>query len=223
MYDDDDLLMLSGIQHFAFCERQWALIHIEQQWADNRLTVEGSWMHRRVDNPFETERQGSKVQLRSVSIKSYALGLYGIADMLELHPADDDTGVPIPRYNGKWHILPIEYKHGKPKREPIDEVQLCAQAMCIEEMYDITLTTGCFYYGQTKRREYIEFTQELRQHVIELAQQMHQIYANGITPVAKYRNQCKSCSLIDQCFVSEFNKAASVHHYLKQIANEKAT
>lgn len=162
-YEDDDLLMLSGIQHFAFCPRQWGLIHIEQQWEENHLTVEGRWLHRRVDNPQAMERNRNVVHLRSVALVSHQLGFSGIADLLELTAAQgqDNNTIEVPKYPGRWTVYPIEYKHGKPKHDEVDEVQLCAQAMCLEEMYGIEIQEGAFFYESIRRRFPVVFTREL--------------------------------------------------------------
>ena len=133
MYSEDEMLMLSGIQHFRFCPRQWALIHIEQQWEENRLTVEGELLHKHADDPFYRQKCGDYIALRSVNIASSELGLYGIADIVELHPTEDKSNsITHPKYPGSWLPYPIEYKHGKPKKNEIDEVQLAAQAMCLD-------------------------------------------------------------------------------------------
>ena len=138
MYHEDEMLILSGIQHYRFCPRQWALIHIDQQWEDNRLTIEGQILHTHVDDPFYRQKCGDFICLRSVHIASRQLGLYGIADVVELQPTDDPSNcISHPDYSGNWLPVPVEYKRGKPKRNEIDEVQLMAQAMCLEEMYDI--------------------------------------------------------------------------------------
>ena len=153
MFSDDDMLMLSGIQHYRFCPRQWALIHIEQQWGDNRLTMEGSLLHKHVDDPFYRQKCGDHITLRSVSIASHELGLYGISDAIELHPTDDAVNsITHPRYPGRWQPYPIEYKHGKPKRNEVDEVQLAAQAMCLEEQYGIRVAYGAFFYAEIRHR-----------------------------------------------------------------------
>ena len=132
--------MLSGIQHYRFCPRQWALIHIEQQWADNRLTMEGEILHKHVDEAAYRQKCGDYISLRSVSIASHQLGLYGISDVIELHPTDDDeNSISHPKYPGRWLPYPVEYKHGRPKKNEVDEVQLAAQAMCLEELYVMTL------------------------------------------------------------------------------------
>ena len=153
MYSDDDMLMLSGIQHFRFCPRQWALIHIDQQWAENRLTMEGHIMHKRVDDPFYRQKCGDFISLRSVSVASRQLGLYGVSDVVELHPTEDEkNSIMHPKYPGLWQPYPVEYKHGRPKRNEVDEVQLAAQTMCLEEQYGITIPCGAFFYGEIRQR-----------------------------------------------------------------------
>ena len=128
MYSEDDMLMLSGIQHFRFCPRQWALIHIEQQWNDNRLTIEGQILHKHVDDPFYRQKCGDQITLRAVNIASRELGLYGISDAIELFPSQStENTIHHPKYPGRWKPIVVEYKHGKPKRNEIDEVQLAAQ------------------------------------------------------------------------------------------------
>ena len=158
-YGDEDLLMLSGIQHITFCERQWALIHIEQQWAENKLTVEGNWMHQKVDDPLLMNRNKEVVTLRSVTLVSRRLGLYGISDVVEMVAASsEENSIRHPKYPGLWRLIPVEYKRGKPKKDQIDEVQLCAQAICLEEMYDICIEKGFLYYGETRHREEVLLT-----------------------------------------------------------------
>ena len=143
MYGEDDMLMLSGIQHFRFCPRQWALIHVDQQWEDNRLTVEGQILHKHVDNPFYRQKCGDRITMRAVSIASRELGLYGITDAVELLPSPSMTDAIVHTgYPGQWRPVVVEYKHGKPKKNEVDEVQLAAQTMCLEEMYSIHIPYG---------------------------------------------------------------------------------
>lgn len=159
MYEDDDMLMLSGIQHFRFCPRQWALIHIEQQWNDNRLTIEGQIMHKHVDDPFYRQKCGDFITLRAVNIASHELGLYGIADAIELIPVStSENTITHPKYPGRWNPIVVEYKHGKPKRNEVDEVQLAAQVMCLEEMYDIHIEYGVFFYGEIRHRVSVDIS-----------------------------------------------------------------
>jgi len=220
-YSDDDLLMLSGIQHFAFCRRQWALIHVEQQWVENMRTVEGNHMHERVDDPFASEVRGRVITLRSVSLVSYRLGLYGVADVVEFIRSETDAGVSLDGYSGKWNPLPVEYKRGKPKSDERDEVQLCAQAICIEEMfnandnYKLSLSTGYLFYGETRHRHEVIFNQELRDKVENYARQMHELFEKGTTPLAIYKPHCKACSLIEICNPKAFGNPCTVNDYLK--------
>ena len=217
MYSEDDMLMLSGIQHFRFCPRQWALIHMEQQWEDNLLTTEGHILHKHVDNPFYRQKCGEHITLRSVNIASHELGLYGISDVIELLPAEADCNDSIthPKYTGHWLPIPIEYKHGKTKRNEIDEVQLAAQAMCIEEMYSINIQYGAFYYAEIRRREPVEITDRLRDIVRSCAYQMHQIYREKMLPKAQMEPHCKRCSLINIC-LPQLEDCTTVKHYLRQ-------
>lgn len=214
-YGDEDLLMLSGIQHIAFCERQWAFIHLEQQWAENRLTIEGNFLHEKVDDPTYINLSRGSVYLRSVSLVSRRLGLYGLSDAVELQPATNSRNViKCEKYPGDWIPIPVEYKHGKPKNNDIDEVQVCAQALCLEEIYSITINKGYLYYGEIKRRVEVVFTDELRNRTISLAERMHELYSKRITPLPIYKSHCKSCSLYDICMPETFNNK-SVNSYLK--------
>lgn len=152
-YGDEDLLMLSGIQHITFCKRQWALIHIEQQWAENNLTIEGNWMHQKVDDPTLMNRNKGIVTLRSVTLVSRRLGLYGISDVVEMVASTSgQNSIRHPKYPGFWQLIPVEYKRGKPKKDQIDEVQLCAQAICLEEMYNVSIEKA-FCIMETRHRE----------------------------------------------------------------------
>lgn len=217
-YSDDELLMLSGIQHFKFCPRQWALIYLEQQWDDNRLTIEGQQLHRNVDQPQSAQLRDGVLTLHSVAVASYALGLSGIADQLELTPTNDPANaIKLHRYPGQWNITPIEFKHGRPKADASDDLQLCAQAICLEEMYRINIPTGEIYYGQKHRRITIEFTPDLRNEATQLALQMHTHAIEGKTPPARYQPKCRSCSIKNLCMAEDLQKATTVKHYLKQL------
>lgn len=221
-YDDENLLMLSGIQHFAFCKRQWALIHIEQQWDENRLTVEGNWMHKNVDMPEFMTKRNDTVTLRSVPLVSRKLGLYGVSDVVEMKAATGsvDNAIHHPEYDGWWHLMPVEYKRGKPKTDERDVVQLCAQAVCLEEMYGLRIEKGSFYYGETRRREEILFTADVRSMVMSLSGQMHELYSGGITPPPVYKSHCRSCSLMEICMPKQLAKRKSVNEYLKILTDD---
>ena len=220
-YDDDQMLMLSGIQHFMYCPRQWALIHIEQQWNDNRLTAEGQILHKNVDNPAYRQKNGDTITLRSVHIASHSLGLYGISDAIELLPSDTATdAITHPRYPGYWKPYPIEYKRGHRKPDERDEVQLCAQVICLEEMYNIHIPEAALFYHETRHREVVGMSQPLRQLTKELSEAMHQTFESGITPKAEAKSGCRSCSLIDIC-APELTKKTTVSHYLKMMLDEE--
>jgi CRISPR-associated exonuclease Cas4 len=213
IYSDADLLPLSGIQHFAFCRRQWALIHLEQQWQENLLTFGGREMHERADDPFFTESRGRVIVARSLPLVSYRLGLYGIADVVEFE--QDETGVTLQGRRGRWLPHPVEYKYGKPKRDDRDFVQVCAQGICLEEMFTITVVAGDLYYGRIRKRETVKFDQELRERVAELATEMHQAFAAGLTPRAEVTPACKKCSLLEMC-LPELAVKRSVSRYLTE-------
>ncbi len=219
--DVADYLMLSGIQHFAFCERQWALIHIEQQWLENVLTIEGQDLHSKVDDPFLTESRGNIITLRALPIVSHAMELAGRADVIELQRANDndDTAVLVAGRPGKWLMVPVEYKRGKPKPDERDEVQLCAQAICLEEMHGTHIENGYLYYGETRHRHEVEFREPLRSMVKGLAKRMHELFDNGVTPPPVFKPHCKSCSLIDVCLPKSSDVFEAVEKYLESAFN----
>ena len=218
MYTDEELLMLSGIQHIAFCERQYALAYVEMQWAENVLTTEGHHLHERVDDPFESEVLKNKTILRAVPVVSYQLGLYGIADMVEIVTSTNALHLEdAKRFDERLEYHPIEYKRGKPKPNNCDTVQLCAQSMCLEEMNNVRITKGSFYYGETRHRLEVDFTDELRNCVITLSQRMHELYSKGFTPLPVYSPPCKSCSLINFCMPRQISEANKANEYLSGI------
>lgn len=223
MYSDDDMLMLSGIQHFRFCPRQWALIHIEQQWDDNQLTMEGSLMHQHADDSFYRQKCGDYISLRSVNVASHQLGLYGVTDVVELHPADDDeNAISHPRYLGRWLPYPVEYKHGKPKKHEEDEVQLAAQAMCLEEQYDIRIEYGAIFYAEIRHRVEVQISDELREIVTDCARQMHEFFSSGQLPIIQRGKHCEKCSLKNIC-MPESVDCIRVSHYLKKNLYEETS
>jgi len=214
-YTDDSLLPLSGLQHFAFCKRQWALIHIERQWDENLLTVEGRHLHERVHSGLDAELRGAVLVARSVPLVSYKLGLYGVADVVEFYPAPDGEGVRMPGRDGYWRVHPVEYKRGRPKPDHRDEVQLCAQAICLEEMLGTPVRDGSFFYGQTRRRMPVQFSASLRNLVESLAREMHEMFARGVTPPAPPGVKCRMCSLQDVCLPQLTRRRKSVQKYLQ--------
>ena len=215
-YNDEEMLMLSGIQHFVFCPRQWELIHIEQAWADNRLTVEGHQLHKQADDPSYRQKTGDYISLRSVSISSKKLGLYGLTDVVELHPSDDpENCITHPSYPGLWRPFPVEYKRGHAKPDERDEVQLAAQAICLEEMHNIKIEQGYLFYGETRHREVVVVDERLRTLTQKYADEMHHLFREGIVPKANKSHKCNNCSLYDIC-LPDTRKQSSAKHYLKK-------
>ena len=211
VYSEADYLMLSGLQHFEFCRRQWALIHIEQQWAENYRTTSGELMHKHAHEEHSVEKRGSLIIMRGLRVASSQLGLSGQCDVVEFHQRDD--GISLQGYEGKWLPVPVEYKHGTEKEGREDEVQLCAQALCLEEMFLTEIPKGYLYYGETRRRTEIFFDEELRRHVEDIAGQMHDLYTRGATPKVKTSKKCQSCSLKELC-IPKLNKRMSVKEYI---------
>lgn len=214
-YAPEDLLPLSGIQHFLFCRRQWALIHVEQQWKENALTAEGRIMHKRADDPFFTETRNGVVTTRSVPVASYRLGLSGVCDVVEFTASPD--GVKLPNRDGLYLAAPVEYKRGKEKHDHSDETQLCAQALCLEEMLSLTIPKGYLYYGEIRHRVEIELTAELRRLVKEMSDEMHNYFSRGYTPKVKTSKACRSCSLADICLPKLQEKVMPASKYIKQM------
>ena len=218
-YKPDELLPLSGIQHFCFCRRQWALIHVEMQWQENALTAQGRLMHQRADDPTFTEVRNGVITARSMPVASYRLGLSGVCDVVEFHP--DPEGVALPGREGKYLPLPVEYKHGKPKTDQSDEAQLCAQAICLEEMLCVHIPAGCLYYGKIRHRVEVEMSETLRQFVFDMSAEMHNYLSRGYTPRVKTSPACLSCSLVDICLPElEKNTLSATEYINNQIDND---
>ena len=213
-YQPDELLPLSGIQHFVFCRRQWALIHIERQWQENVLTVEGKLLHNRADNPFFSETRKGVVTARAVPIASYRLGLSGMCDVVEFTSSPD--GVHLPGREGLYLPAPVEYKRGKEKHDHSDESQLCAQAICLEEMLSVAIPFGYLYYGETRHRVEVELNAKLRDLVREMSEEMHAYFQRGYTPRVKTSKACRSCSLADVCLPTLQEKVIPASKYIQQ-------
>lgn len=214
-YSQDEFLPLSGIQHFCFCRRQWALIHVENQWVENVLTVEGKLMHDRVDDPYFTEVRGDIIIARSMPVASHWLGLQGVCDVVEFYRSPD--GVAIHGRQGKYLAAPVEYKRGKEKQDTSDISQLCAQVICLEEMLSISIQSGYLYYGKTRRRVEVEMTHELRSHVKKMSDEMHTYYRRGHTPQVKPTKACQACSLKDICLPNLQKNSTSAAQYIKRM------
>ncbi len=205
----DDLIMLSALQHMVFCPRQCALIHIEQTWAESRLTAEGRIMHAHVHEEGRESRGDIRIE-HGVSIRSLRLGLVGKADVVEFHRETD----------GSWRPFPVEYKRGKPKPDHADMIQLCAQAMCLEEMLDVHIPGGAIFYGRTRRRLDVAFDDALRRETEETAKRVHALIESGQTPSPVYAKRCESCSLLADCLPKTIQKRRSVKNYLTRILED---
>ena len=208
---EEDWLQLSGLQHFSFCRRQWALIYIESQWAENFRTVDGSLMHENAHDQGFRESRGDVLTVRGLAVHSARLGVSGHCDVVEFRR--DPEGVPLRGREGTWRPFPVEYKRGRPKEGSADELQLCGQAMCLEEMLCCAVPEGALYYGETRRRLAVPFTQELRGQAQALLAEMHELYRRRYTPRVKPSKACNACSLKDLC-LPKLMRAKRVSDYL---------
>ena len=216
IYSEDDLLPLSGLQHIIFCKRQAALIHIEQAWAENRLTAEGRIMHDKVHEGGSESRGNVRVEY-AMPLRSLRLGLIAKADVVEFHRVDGPENGQIP----EWRPFPVEYKHGKPKKDNSDRVQLCAQAMCLEEMLNVQIAQGALFYGATRRREDVIFDDELRAFTRNVAREFHELVLERVTPKATYSKKCDNCSLYELCLPKTVGKNRRIKNYLKDMVQEQ--
>jgi CRISPR-associated exonuclease Cas4 len=196
MYIEDRLISLSALQHWVYCPRQCGLIHLEQAWAENRLTAEGRLLHDRVHESETENRPGVRI-VRGLRLVSYALGLVGQADVVEFYRGD--KGIVLPEADGLWQPFPIEYKRGKPKRDDSDSLQLCAQALCLEEMLQTEIPAGAFFYGKPRRRTDVTFDTRLRDLTRQTAAALHELFESRRTPRERYTKKCDKCSLYLQC------------------------
>lgn len=213
MYTEDDYLMISGLQHFAFCRRQWALIHIEQQWQENERTIDGQLLHKNAHNSRMTEKRGNIIITRGLQVKSSLLGLSGVCDVVEFHRSPE--GITLASFDGTWQPYPVEYKRGEPKEHNADELQLCAQAMCLEEMLLCHISEGSLYYGENRRRTSVKFTDQLREQVFTMSMEMHGLWTKEYTPKVKPTKSCNACSLKAIC-IPKLSKIKSVSAYISQ-------
>ncbi|MFD2115577.1 CRISPR-associated protein Cas4 [Paenibacillus yanchengensis] len=208
---DNNYLLLSGIQHFQFCKRQWALIHIEQQWEENVLTIEGQHLHQKADEPFIREKRGDKIIARAMPVQSRTYGITGRCDVVEF--VADEQGVELAGYGGKYIVVPVEYKRGKPKRGKEDIVQIVAQALCLEEMLVTEISTGFIFYNETKQRIQVNITEQQKQETIAIITEMQRYYQAKHTPKVKTGPFCKSCSLKHIC-LPKLMRSSSVQSYI---------
>jgi len=221
MYSESDLISISALPHLIYCERRCALVHIEQAWEENRFTAEGRLMHERVHEQ-ENETRGDIRCVRGLRLRSLELGIAGIADLVEFHRCvEGEAGIVLASVKGTWRVFPVEYKRGKPKKDHCDEVQLCAQAMCLEEMLATKITTGALYYGAQHKRYDVEFDISLRDETTSAAHGLHVLVESGITPPAKYEKKCDNCSMEELCCPHLSGKNESVHEYVKRMTEEE--
>ncbi|WP_432452142.1 CRISPR-associated protein Cas4 [Agarivorans sp. QJM3NY_29] len=205
---DQRLIPLSALQHYAFCPRQCALIHNEQLWAENYLTAHGQLLHQRVDSGEPETRQGVRFE-RGVHVNAPTLGLTGKLDLVEKDLASGQ-------------LTPVEYKRGKAKQDNIDAIQLCAQALCLEEMTATSVEQGALWYWQTRRRELVTIDASLRQQTLAVIAQVHDLFSTKQTPVAEYTKRCKACSLIEPCQpLLSANDPSSV--YIRQLYDDEVS
>ena len=210
-YREEDFLQLAGLQHFTFCRRQWALIHIEQQWEENVLTVKGNLFHEKVHDGYSSEKRKNVIISRGMPVHSRALGISGECDVVEFVQAEE--GISLPGREGKYILYPIEYKRGRAKVTDEDRMQLTAQAICLEEMFLTEIPQAYLFYGETRRRECVEITEALREECRRLLQEMHQFYTRGYTPKVKKTKRCEACSLKEIC-LPKLEKSRNVAQYI---------
>ncbi|MCD7740721.1 MAG: CRISPR-associated protein Cas4 [Ruminococcus sp.] len=216
-YREEDFLMLSGVQHFAFCRRQWALIHIEMLWEENLRTAEGEKLHDICHDGFFDESRGNVIISRAMPIFSRTLGASGECDVVEFKRSK--TGINLDGREGNYTVYPIEYKHGEPKEDDCDIMQLAAQAICLEEMLVCEVKKGAIYYGKTRRRLEVEITMDIKNKVRESFEQMHRYIKDGHIPTVKTSRRCSACSLKELC-IPKLQKITSVKKYLDENLGE---
>lgn len=216
--EERGILMLSGLQHFAYCRRQWALIHVEQQWQENLHTAEGQVFHRRAHDEEQTEVRGDTIIVRGMRVQSERLGISGICDVVEFTRSPD--GIALAGREGRYQVHPVEYKKGAPKEHQADELQLCAQAMCLEEMLLCRIDEGSLFYGEPRRRTRVTFSPELRAQAEQMLGEMHQMDERGHTPRVKRHKGCSACSLKEICLPG-MDRVPAASAYLRAHVQEE--
>ncbi|MDQ0204450.1 CRISPR-associated protein Cas4 [Pectinatus haikarae] len=217
VYEEDKYLQIAEIQHFAYCPRQWAIAYLENQWQENVLTVEGHALHDRAHDESIKEKRKNCITVRGMPVMSRELGICGTCDVVEF--IADKTGISIPSYQGKYRIVPIEYKRGRPKEGEEDLLQLTVQSMCLEEMLAVDIPVGFFYYAEIRRRMKVLFDETIKEHVREMLRQMRDYLKRSYTPLVKKRKGCANCSVKDIC-IPKLNKKKSAQFYMKRRLEE---
>lgn len=208
-YSEDDLISVSALAHYSYCERRCALVHIEQVWNENVFTVEGRILHEKVHEEGSESRGAVRIA-RGVPLRSLRLGLVGVSDVVEFRSREKQSDQPFP----------VEYKRGKPKLNHCDAVQLCAQALCLEEMLSVSVPEGALFYGSTRRRSAVLFDENLRNETEETARRTRVLIRAGVTPLPKYAKRCTSCSLIDECLPKKMENGRSVKRYIRRLTED---
>lgn len=212
MYDEDALLPLSGLQHVTYCARRAALVHVEGEWADNVYTVQGNHVHERVDETGAVHEVRAGVRIvRRMALRSLALGLSGIADLVEFEGDAESDGA---------RVIPVEYKRGTRKHERAFEVQLCAQALCLEEMLGRPVPIGALYFGESRRRLEIDLDEALREETRAAARRLHEIAASGVTPPFEPGPKCEKCSMAEPCGIRFARTRRSAAEYVELLFAE---
>lgn len=219
-YSEDEFLQLAGLQHFAFCRRQWALIHLEQQWAENLRTVEGHILHEKAHDDSSVESHGDLIIMRGLRVFSASLGVSGSCDVVEFHRSQ--TGVTLKGRDGLWQAYPVEYKRGEPKTKDADRLQLCCQAMCLEQMLCCTIPEAALFYNKPRRRERVELTAQLRESVTTMLEEMHALARRHYTPKVKPGTFCRACSLEDICLPKLCRGLSACAYLSKHLKEDEA-
>ncbi|MEW6511648.1 MAG: CRISPR-associated protein Cas4 [Bacteroidota bacterium] len=207
MYAEDDFIQLSALQHYVFCPRQCGLIHVEGIWSENVYTARGEILHEKVDtDTYET--RGTVKTVRGLRIHSFRLGITGRADVVEFFKSSDSAG--------HLEVVPVEFKAGQPKEDASDKVQLCAQAMCLEEMLRTTVRKGEFFYGRIRRRVEVILDESLRRKTEEVIAEVHSLVSGGRAPAARYSEKCGRCSLEEICKPKAMNERR-LHAYMNSL------
>jgi len=210
IYTEEAFIAISALNHFIYCPRRCALVHIEQAWDENRFTAEGRIMHEHAHEEGKESRGDVRI-VRSIPLRSFRLGLVGIADVFEFHHL----------FTNIWQPFPVEYKRGKPKKDHSDMIQLCAQAICLEEMLNTGVPAGALYYGRTHRRQNVLFDEMLRQETEDTAQKVHELIKAGHTPRPMYEKKCDNCSMFEYCLPRTLGKKRSVKTYLSKMLSNR--
>lgn len=218
MYLEDDYLMISGIQHFLFCRRRWALIHVENQWAENYFTADGRMFHDRVHERGVKDIRNGVLTIRGLNVSSAKFGISGCCDAVEFLPVND--GITLHGRDGLWKPLPVEYKRGRSKINNCDRLQVTAQAVCLEEMFSCVIDYGFIFYKETRRREKVEITAEMRDELTKALEEMHSYYRRGYTPRVKPSKKCEKCSLSSECMPSLLRSEENVDAYIRRHMEE---